>query len=82
MISTQPLVVIKELNESYGWTQVRYPEVPDMPVFPSSSIASCAIHWMLTAAAAAGLELGAAGALAGAPVYRERAAAYADLLLE
>jgi hypothetical protein len=55
-----------------------------MPVFPSSSIASCAIHWMLTAAAATGLERGTEGAppAGAARAYRERAAAYADVLLE
>ena len=42
------------------WDQgiVQVPEVPEMPLFPSSSNITCSIHWMLTAEVAAALATG------------------------
>lgn len=43
------------------WDQgmVRIPAVPQMPVFPGSSIATCAMHWMITGEVAHALATGA-----------------------
>ncbi|NKB68148.1 MAG: hypothetical protein GKR89_13885 [Candidatus Latescibacteria bacterium] len=58
------------------WNQgiVRVPQVPEMPLFPSSSNITCAIHWMLTAEVARSL---ATGEKADGTAGRE----YLDILL-
>ena len=53
-----PADVSNEWHSSHTpWDQglVHYPEVPEMPVLPGSSNATCAIHWAITAEAATAL---------------------------
>jgi uncharacterized phosphosugar-binding protein len=48
------------IDSHIPWDQglVHIPEVPEMPVFPGSSIPTCAIHWMITAETANALSTG------------------------